>query len=113
MLGFVAENYPQTGALGLAIMGGAGMLSVSLVLPVIGGWYDAGIVERMPAGAVPTPEVLATIKSAAGLEALGKSGVAAGRADPGLRGHRNRAPSKSASCNTRSPVSCRFCSKTN
>ena len=72
MLGFVAENYPKTGALGLAIMGGAGMLSVSFVLPVIGGWYDAGIATRTPAGAAPTGEALASIQAAAGLEALGK-----------------------------------------
>lgn len=72
MLGFVAENFPKTGALGLAIMGGAGMLSVSFVLPVIGGWYDAGIAARTPAGPPPTGEALAAIQSAAGLEALGK-----------------------------------------
>jgi MFS family permease len=72
MLGFVAENYPKTGALGLAIMGGAGMLSVSFVLPIIGGWYDAGIAARTPAGSAPTGEALAAIQSAAGLEALGK-----------------------------------------
>jgi fucose permease len=72
MLGFVAENYPKTGALGLAIMGGAGMLSVSFVLPVIGGWYDAGIAARTPAGAAPTGDALAAIQAAAGLEALGK-----------------------------------------
>lgn len=72
MLGFVAENYPKTGALGLAVMGGAGMLSVSLVLPVIGGWYDAGIQERTPKEGLPTGEALAAIQSAAGLDALGK-----------------------------------------
>jgi MFS family permease len=72
MLGFVAENFPKTGALGLAIMGGAGMLSVSFVLPVIGGWYDAGIAARTPAGTAPTGDALAAIQSAAGLEALGK-----------------------------------------
>jgi len=72
MLGYVAENFPKTGALGLAIMGGAGMLSVSFVLPVIGGWYDAGIAARTPAGSAPTGEALAVIQSAAGLEALGK-----------------------------------------
>lgn len=72
MLGFVAENYPKTGALGLAIMGGAGMLSVSFVLPIIGGWYDAGIAARTPAGSAPTGEALAAIQAAAGLEALGK-----------------------------------------
>jgi MFS family permease len=71
MLGFVAENFPKTGALGLAIMGGAGMLSVSFVLPIIGGWYDAGIAARTPAVA-STKEALAAIQAAAGLEALGK-----------------------------------------
>jgi len=72
MLGYVAENYPKTGALGLAIMGGAGMLSVSFVLPIIGSWYDAGIAARSPAGAPPSGEALAAIQAAAGLEALGK-----------------------------------------
>jgi fucose permease len=71
MLGFVAENFPKTGALGLAIMGGAGMLSVSFVLPIIGSWYDAGIAARTPATA-PGKEALAAIQAAAGLEALGK-----------------------------------------
>ncbi|MEI6865518.1 hypothetical protein [Flavicella sp.] len=40
MLGFVAEYLPQTGALGLSIMGGAGMLSVSIVLPIMGKLMD-------------------------------------------------------------------------
>lgn len=41
MLGFVAESVPKSGALGLSVMGGAGMLSVSLVLPLMGRIYDA------------------------------------------------------------------------
>lgn len=40
MLGFVAEYLPKTGALGLSLMGGAGMFSVSLILPVMGRWLD-------------------------------------------------------------------------
>jgi fucose permease len=40
MLGFVSEYLPKTGALGLSIMGGAGMLSVSFILPFIGDLYD-------------------------------------------------------------------------
>ena len=40
MLGFVAEYLPETGALGLSIMGGAGMLSVSIVLPIMGNLMD-------------------------------------------------------------------------
>jgi len=71
MLGFVAENYPMTGALGLAIMGGAGMLGVNFVLPVIGKWYDKGIALRTPAGTTPTGSQLADIQAAAGLHALG------------------------------------------
>ena len=50
MLGYVSENFPKTGALGLAIMGGSGMLSVSFVLPVMGRFYDQGIAARIPAG---------------------------------------------------------------
>ena len=72
MVGFIAENYPKTGALGMAIIGGAGMLSVSFVLPVIGKWYDTGIAARTPAGAAPTGDALAAIQASAGLEALGK-----------------------------------------
>ena len=40
MLSFVAEYLPQTGALGLSIMGGLGMLSVSFVLPIMGKILD-------------------------------------------------------------------------
>ena len=40
MLGFVAEYVPKSGALGLSIMGGAGMFSVSLILPLMGKWYQ-------------------------------------------------------------------------
>ncbi|MDO5979530.1 MFS transporter [Flavivirga spongiicola] len=40
MLGFVAEYLPETGALGLSVMGGAGMFSVSIVLPVMGRLMD-------------------------------------------------------------------------
>ncbi|HPK08816.1 MAG TPA: MFS transporter [Saprospiraceae bacterium] len=40
MLGFVSEYLPQTGALGISLMGGAGMLAVAMWQPVIGGWLD-------------------------------------------------------------------------
>ncbi len=40
MLGFVSEYIPKTGALGLSLMGGAGMFSTSLLVPVMGHWYD-------------------------------------------------------------------------
>jgi fucose permease len=40
MLGFVSEYLPNTGALGLSLMGGAGMFSTSLIVPIMGKWYD-------------------------------------------------------------------------
>lgn len=40
MIGFVAENIPQSGALGMSIMGGAGMFAVSMWNPFIGQWID-------------------------------------------------------------------------
>lgn len=45
MLGFVAEYLPKTGALGLSIMGGAGMLSVSILLPLMGYLYEYNLAE--------------------------------------------------------------------
>jgi MFS family permease len=41
MLGFVSENIPESGALGLSIFGGAGMLSTSLFLPISGWLTDS------------------------------------------------------------------------
>jgi fucose permease len=41
MIGFVSEYIPKTGALGMSLLGGAGMFAVSIWNPVIGGWIDA------------------------------------------------------------------------
>lgn len=81
MLGFVNERFPATGALGLAIMGGCGMLSVSFILPVIGRFYDEGIAANLPDGqtvealsAAPAGTELANlwaqVQNAAGMSAL-------------------------------------------
>lgn len=40
MLGFVAEYIPNSGALGLSIMGGAGMVATSMILPIMGRSID-------------------------------------------------------------------------
>ncbi|MDX2443513.1 MAG: MFS transporter [Bacteroidales bacterium] len=40
MIGFVSENIPESGALGLSLMGGLGFLSASIVLPVMGRFLD-------------------------------------------------------------------------
>jgi hypothetical protein len=56
MLGFVSENIPQSGALGLAIMGGIGFLGGAIAQPVLGAIFDAQTVAAVPAG--QTVEVL-------------------------------------------------------
>jgi len=50
MLGFVSEYLPKTGALGLSLMGGAGMFSVSLVIPIMGRWFDEAKAKAAAAG---------------------------------------------------------------
>ncbi len=45
MLGFVNTNMPATGALGLNLMGGAGMFAVSLYTIFMGGFYDRIVAE--------------------------------------------------------------------
>ena len=40
MIGFTGEYLPKTGALGMSLVGGAGMFSMSIWNPVIGGWLD-------------------------------------------------------------------------
>ncbi len=45
MIGFIAEYVPETGALGLSLIGGAGMFAVSLWNPVIGQWIDSARVQ--------------------------------------------------------------------
>ncbi len=83
MLGYTNTRFPNTGALGLAIMGGAGMLAAGISAPIIGKIYDDGIARHIPPG--QTPDLLAAapagtpladtwsqVQAAGGLEALGK-----------------------------------------
>jgi len=41
MIGFVSEYLPETGALGLGVMGAAGMFATGIWQPVIGKWLDS------------------------------------------------------------------------
>ena len=70
MLGFTSENMPKTGALGMSIMGGAGMFATSLWQPVIGGWLDD---ER--ASALATGLSADAANLAAGQAALGNIAI--------------------------------------
>ena len=50
MIGFTSEYTAKTGALGMSLMGGAGMFSVSMWNPVIGGWLDDAKQEAIASG---------------------------------------------------------------
>lgn len=51
MLGFVAENIPESGALGMNLIGGMGMFAVSIYMFFMGGYYDQLLLSKLPAGA--------------------------------------------------------------
>ncbi|MGJ1286601.1 MFS transporter [Sphingobacterium spiritivorum] len=51
MIGFVAENIPKSGALGINLLGGAGMFAVSIYTIFMGNFYDNLIVKHLPEGA--------------------------------------------------------------
>jgi MFS family permease len=68
MIGFVAENLPRTGAVGLNLMGGAGMFAVSLYMIFMGGYYDRIMIKNLPGGAN-----LDTYRSAAAGSDMAKS----------------------------------------
>jgi MFS family permease len=72
MLGFVSENIPKSGALGLNLMGGAGMFAVSIWTIIMGKYYDNIVASKMaalPAGTDPA-KALETAKSLAGPDVL-------------------------------------------
>jgi len=51
MLGFVSENLPDTGAVGLNLMGGAGMFAVSVYMMFMGSYYDSLLATHLPSNA--------------------------------------------------------------
>jgi MFS family permease len=51
MVGVVGEYIPRTGALGMSLVGGAGLFGLSLWQPIIGGWIDANKAEAVAQGA--------------------------------------------------------------
>jgi len=59
MIGFVAENIPESGALGMSMLGGAGMFAVSMWNPVIGGWIDQAREQALAVNSAPEVAELA------------------------------------------------------
>ncbi|RWZ86134.1 MAG: MFS transporter [Hydrotalea sp. AMD] len=51
MLGFVSENLPETGAVGINLMGGAGMFAVSIYTIFMGSHYDNLLAAQLPVNA--------------------------------------------------------------
>ncbi|MES3019752.1 MAG: MFS transporter [Bacteroidota bacterium] len=81
MIGFVAEYIPKSGALGINLMGGAGMFAVSLYTIFMGGYYDELIAKHLPgdadlgtyaaaAGGTPMATALNDARNLAGPEVL-------------------------------------------
>jgi MFS family permease len=67
MIGVIAEYKPETGALGMSIVGGMGMIGFSIFTPVFGGWLDAAKSKAVAAGLSGSE-----IELAAGQETLGQ-----------------------------------------
>lgn len=67
MVGFIGEYMPKTGALGMSIIGGAGMMGLAMWQPVIGGWIDSETAKAEAAGLVGD-----AVQLAAGQATLGK-----------------------------------------
>jgi MFS family permease len=70
MIGFVAEYIPKSGALGLNLVGGAGMFAVSVYGIFMGKHYDELVAKHLPAGADASGDALNAAKSLAGPEVL-------------------------------------------
>ena len=70
MLAFTAKYLNKSGALGLSLMGGAGMLGAGIWNPIIGGWIDSGRKTAEAAGLTGDAVELATGQAALGNIAL-------------------------------------------
>lgn len=66
MIGFTSEYIPKTGALGMSLVGGAGMLSTAIWQPVIGSWLDSARESQMAAGIAQEAAELAAGKATLG-----------------------------------------------
>jgi MFS family permease len=50
MISFVAEYLPNTGALGMSVIGGVGMVGISIFNPIIGKWMDTERSKALASG---------------------------------------------------------------
>ena len=66
MIGFVSEYLPKTGALGMSLVGGVGMLSSAIWQPVIGSWLDTEKAIALSSGVAEEAAELIAGKAALG-----------------------------------------------
>jgi MFS family permease len=66
MIGFVSEYLPKTGALGMSLVGGAGMLATGIWQPVIGSWIDENTQNALDSGLTQDLAELAAGKATLG-----------------------------------------------
>ena len=66
MIGFVSEYHPETGALGMSVVGGMGMFATGLWQPVIGGWIDENTQSALNSGMTQDLAELAAGKATLG-----------------------------------------------
>lgn len=52
MISFIAVYQPKTGALGMSLIGGVGMVGISIFNPIIGGWLDSERIKAKDLGLV-------------------------------------------------------------
>ncbi|HWK59105.1 MAG TPA: MFS transporter [Parapedobacter sp.] len=60
MVGAAAQRVPKSGALGMSIIGGAGMFSSAIFQPIIGNWIDSARAKNAAAGLTDNALELAT-----------------------------------------------------
>ncbi len=53
MISFVAVYLPKTGAFGMSLIGGVGMVGLSVFQPIIGGWLQSSKIEKATAAGYP------------------------------------------------------------
>lgn len=66
MIGCTTEYTPKTGALGMSLMGGAGMFAMGWWNPIIGGWIDSATAKAEASGLTGNELALASGQAALG-----------------------------------------------
>jgi MFS family permease len=77
MIGFISENIPKSGPLGLSIMGSVGLLSTALIMPYFGSIYETQLSNAIPPG-VDYQELLKSVVGSSNYNMLTEAKIIAG-----------------------------------